>query len=107
MGSRTLESLTRLANLHGHRFDHSRLALQFVEHHDSKARIEVRTTYPDGTTYTRRGTVAMTTGYQPVFILMPRSDSQSSSDTLGPEDEVVRIIPPWWSRRRTAHLPCR
>lgn len=91
-------SLRLLREIHGAKFDEALLAPKFKPYYRGP-RIEVRTTYPDGTTFTRRGRIGITTGYLPVFILLPRRDSRSSSDVLDDRDEIVRIIPDWWSRR--------
>lgn len=91
-------SLRLLREIHGAKFDESFLAPKFKPYYNGP-RLEVRTTYPDGTTYTRRGRIGITTGYHPVFLLLPRLDSRSSSDILNDRDEIVRIIPDWWSKR--------
>lgn len=91
-------SLRLLREIHGSRFSEGGLAPQFRPYYHGP-RLEVRTTYSDGTTYTRRGRIGITTGHVPVFVLLPRRDSHSSSDILDDRDEIVRIIPDWWSRR--------
>jgi len=40
---------------------------------------------------TRFGTVGMTTGWRPAFLLMHRSSDIGSSDLLGPDDHVVAV----------------
>jgi hypothetical protein len=98
-------SLRLLREIHGAKFDEALLAPKFKPYYNGP-RLEIRTTYPDGTTYTRRGRIGITTGYCPVFLLLPRRDSRSSSDILDDRDEIVRIIPDWWSRRwGPLHLP--
>lgn len=76
----------------GHLMDYSSLdaAGQFKPYFRGP-RIKVTTTYPDGETFTRFGTVGVTTGWRPVFLLMKRSDSVGSSDVLGPDDKVVAV----------------
>jgi hypothetical protein len=39
----------------------------------------------------RFGTVGMTTGTRPAFLLMHRSNDMGSSDVLGPNDHVVAV----------------
>jgi hypothetical protein len=95
-------SLRLLREIHGSRFSEGNLASQFRDFCHGP-RIEVKTTYSDGTTYIRRGRVGITTGPAPLFVLLPRSDSRSSSDLLHADDEIVRVIPDWWSRRRGPH----
>ena len=102
MGNRTAltlnGSLNLLRDIHGSDFSECNLSSQFRPYFNGP-RIEVRTTYPDGTTYTRRGRVSISTGKHPVFLLLPRRDSKSSSDTLKDTDEIIRTIPDYWSRR--------
>lgn len=95
-------SIHLLRELHGDLFTDAQLHHQFRPYYNGP-RIEVRTTYDDGTTHTRRGRVGITMGWAPVFILLPRSDSRSSSDVLHATDEIIRVIPDWWSRRRGPH----
>lgn len=98
-------SLRLLREIHGDKFTDAGLATQFHPYY-AGPRIEVRTTYSDGTTHTRRGRVGITTGHAPVFLLLPRRDSRSSSDVLHPDDEIIRVIPDWWSRKWGAqHFP--
>lgn len=98
-------SLRLLREIHGDKFTEAGLASTFRPYYNGP-RIEVKTTYSDGTTHIRRGRVGMTTGYAPVFLLLPRSDSRSSSDILHADDEIVRVIPDWWSRKWGAqHFP--
>jgi hypothetical protein len=91
-------SLNLLRDIHGAKFDECLLSPKFKPYFNGP-RIEVRTTYEDGTTYTRRGRVSISTGYCPVFLLLPRRDSKSSSDILKDTDEITKIIPDWWARR--------
>lgn len=79
---------------HGPRFDPSDLAPQFVPYFESGARIEVRTTYPSGQSWTRRGRVGITTGWKPAFLLMARTNCRGSSDLLGPTAVVVKVVAP-------------
>lgn len=95
-------SLRLLREIHGSRFSEGNLASQFRAYYNGP-RIEVKTTYSDGTTHIRRGRVGITTGPAPLFVLLPRSDSRSSSDLLHADDEILRVIPDWWSRRRGPH----
>jgi hypothetical protein len=54
----------------------------------------VRTTYGDDSAYVRRGRVAITTGWLPVFILLHRQGDSGSSDILKDTDEIVRVVSP-------------
>lgn len=96
--------LDRLRRTHGTLFSEDLLAPKFKPYLFGP-RIEVRTTYPDGTTHVRRGRVGITTGHLPVFILLPRRDSRSSSDILDDRDEILRVIPDWRDRVRISHHP--
>lgn len=72
---------------YGDKFDTSALNPDFIPYFENGARIEV-TCGP----CVRRGTVGVTTGWKPCFLLMPRCDSTSSSDTIGPNDKITKII---------------
>lgn len=65
-------------------------APQFVRYFQGP-RIKVRTTYPSGETYERTGTVSITTGWKPAFLLMRRSNAFGSSDLLRRDDEVIAV----------------
>lgn len=60
--------------------------------YESGERVEVTTTYANGKTWVRRGRVGVTTGWRPVFILLPRVTSSGSSDVLGPDTIVTARV---------------
>lgn len=70
---------------YGSKFDASDLAPQFRRHFHTGQRLKVRNI--DGRE--RTGTVGVTTGWKPVFILMHRSTDHGSTDVLGKYDVVV------------------
>ena len=78
--------ITRAQREHGDRFDPLSLAPQFIPYLNSGQRIKVRTG-----DHVRTGTVGVTSGWVPVFLLMHRSSDSGSWDTLGPEDEIVAV----------------
>ena len=63
------------------------LAEQFAEYWESGERIKVKFSYGE----TKTGTVGITTGRSPVFILMLTKRSVGSSWTLSKEDKIVGI----------------
>lgn len=73
---------------YGDKFDPSDLSPHLVRYYESGERIEVKTAYGE----TKRGRVGITTGWKPVFLLMPRVDSSGSSETLTPACEVLKVI---------------
>lgn len=79
--------LDRKRREYGERFNDSELAPGFVRYFNTGERIRVRTSY--GAVIT--GTVGVTTGWRPCFLLMPRSDSRGSSETLSVRDAVVAV----------------
>ena len=88
--------------------DRSALASQFARYYESGERIRVRTTYTNGETWERTGTVGKTTGWLPVYLLMHRSNSMGSWDTLhggdfvgGTRDEVIAV------KRGRNYIPVR
>mgnify|MGYP001603505588 CR=1 FL=1 len=72
----------------GEKFDNSGLAENFIPYYNSGERIEVK--FPDGSV--KRGTVGVTTGWKPCFLLMLTSRSVGSSWTLHDGDKVVKIV---------------
>lgn len=67
------------------KFDASDLNPEFIPHFESKERITVQFSYGER----RRGTIGITTGWKPIFLLMARKDSTGSSDTIGKDDKVI------------------
>ena len=63
------------------KFSDSDLAKQFVPYFESGQRIEVKFIWGDKIEL-KRGTVGVTTGWKPVFLLMKNSRSIGSSDIL-------------------------
>lgn len=83
--------LARKRAEYGDKFDASDLAPAFVPYFNSGQRIEVE---PNHSTSgrPRRGTVGVTTGWKPVFLLMKRRTSLGSTDTLSARDRVVGVV---------------
>lgn len=73
--------LHRQALRYGEKFDPSNLSPVFAQYFQGP-RIRVETTYGDGTTFTRTGTVSVTTGHRPSLMLMHRSNDSGSWDLL-------------------------
>jgi len=71
----------------GPKFDQSDLSKQFIPHYNSGRRIEVNTAGE-----IKRGTIGVTTGWRPCFLLMLRSNSTGSSYTLSDKDVILRVI---------------
>jgi len=92
MGERLYYELNRKRNQHG-KVDGGNLAPQFILYFQSQSRIEVAFCGADGSEHERkRGTVSITGGWKPSFMLMLRRNSQSSSWLLGDNDKVIRTI---------------
>ncbi len=72
---------------YGIEFDDSNLASKFVPYFNSGKRIKVLTS--DGRTL--YGTVGVTTGWKPVFLLMRNSNRVGSSDLLSDSDRIVAV----------------
>lgn len=71
---------------HGDQFDDSGLAPQFRRYYESGQRIRVQSG-----DFVRTGTVGVTTGWRPAFLLMHRSNASGSWDVLGPNDVVTHV----------------
>ncbi len=71
----------------GEQFDASALAPQFIRYFNSgeRVRVEIRN---DGE---RAGTIGVTTGWRPAFLLMHNTRSTGSSDVLGFSDTVTAV----------------
>lgn len=79
----------------GKTFDPSNLASQFVPYFttrpENRRRIKVTRTYtgPPDEVHTRTGTVGVSSGFRPIFLLMHRSNAIGSWDTLTDDDVIV------------------
>lgn len=79
--------------LYAGKFNESGLAKQFVPYYESQRRIEVAFYDINGQEYERkRGTVSMTTGWAPSFMLMLTRRSRGSSYRLNDRDKIVRVV---------------
>ena len=81
--------LKRKRAKYGDKFDPSDLAPEFIPFYENGARIEVENIHYN---HTRRGTVGITTGWKPCFLLMARTNCRSSSDTLSRSDRVRKAV---------------
>jgi len=72
---------------YGEKFDDSDLNKEFIRYFENGKRIEVDFGYEK-----KSGTIGITTGWKPVFLLMLRRNSSGSSYTIGKNDKVIRII---------------
>lgn len=69
---------------HGDKFDDSDLDPRFIPFYQTGQRIKVETLGKEVT-----GTVSMTTGWRPSFLLMRRSSDHGSIYLLGPSDTIL------------------
>lgn len=72
----------------GEKFDNSELAENFIPYYNSGERVEVKFSYGD----IKRGTIGITTGWKPCFLLMLTKRSMGSSWTLSGKDKVVKVV---------------
>lgn len=79
------EYLARKRSEYGRKFDPSGLDPRFVPYYENEKRIEV-----DLGGEIKRGTVGVTTGWKPVFLLMLTRRSSGSIYMLGPTDKIIR-----------------
>lgn len=73
---------------YGDKFDSSELDKRFIPYFENGQRIEVETMG-----MRKRGTIGITTGWRPAFLLMLTKRSLGSSYTLGKDDKIVNIPP--------------
>lgn len=70
--------------------DYSNIATQFARYYGKDIRIKVAFCDKKGKVYeTKTGTVGMTTGWKPSFLLMLRSNSTGSSHLLSDNDKII------------------
>lgn len=69
---------------HGAKFDSSDLNQSFIPYFESGERITVDFGYE-----TKRGTIGVTTGWKPVFLLVLTKRSLGSSYTIGKDTKVI------------------
>jgi len=87
MSGRNLgNTIARRTAEYGEKFDRSALDPRFGHYFCTGERIKVRTCGEEIT-----GTVGITTGWRPWFLLMRTKRSIGSSVTLGPKDEIVAV----------------
>lgn len=79
--------LARKQRVHGSKFSAAGLAAQFVPYLHSDVRIKVELRGGE----IKTGTVGVTTGWRPVFILMRRSSSHGSSIVLSNDDKIIAV----------------
>lgn len=79
--------LNRKRSQYGDRFDASELSPEFVRYFESGERVKVALRYGE----TRFGTIGVTTGWKPVFLLMHSTRSIGSSVTLTNADRVLAV----------------
>lgn len=80
------EYLARKRKELGSTFDMSGLAEQFIPYFNNQERIKVDTGFGHVT-----GTVGVTTGWKPLFLLMRTARSRGSSITLGKKDRIIAV----------------
>ena len=76
---------------YGDKFDPSTLSEQFIPYYENGKRIEVEFTYGEEKEL-KRGTIGITTGWRPVFMLMLKSNSRSSSHLLDDSVKIIKVI---------------
>lgn len=86
-------AIDRRQRIHGEKFSTGSLDPRFVQYYNTGERIRVATC---GEVLT--GTVGMTTGWAPAFLLMRTRRSIGSMWTLGPKDRILAV-----QRGRTYH----
>lgn len=80
------EFIERATRKHGDKFDASELAPEFARYFRGE-RVRVRFSHGEELT----GTIGVTTGWRPAFLLMRRSSDVGSSHVLGAGDHVVAV----------------
>ncbi len=79
--------IARKRGEYGSKFDSSNLAKQFIPFFENQKRIKVLDRWGD----TLTGTVGITGGWKPTFLLMRRSNAIGSSTTLSTKDQIIAV----------------
>ena len=85
------ELLERREKEHGKKFDSSELAKQFIPYYENGQRIKVQM---HGMSEQLTGTIGVTTGWKPAFLLMRSSRSTGSTWTLSKKDKIIEVMKP-------------
>ena len=82
--------LNRKRAEHGAKFDTADLNPDFIRYFESGQRIKIR--FQCGLVFSEMfGTVGVTTGWKPVFLLMSNRSAAESSTTIGNDCKVVAV----------------
>ena len=82
-----LQLVQRGQERHGDKFSEADLVEKFRHYFVTGERIKVR----DSSGWERTGTVGVTTGWRPAFLLMHRSNAIGPWDVLSASDEVIAV----------------
>lgn len=102
MRTRFEDYLARQEVRWGDSFDPSDLDKRFIPFYNDNSRVKVRRHWDEGDEYAITGTIGITTGWRPCFLLMRTSRSIGSSDTLG-SNQVILAIKPEFGRHYSAY----
>ena len=72
---------------YGSKFDVSDLNKEFIPYFENGERITVKFSYGE----VKRGTIGISSGWKPIFLLMLTKRSSGSSYTIGKQDQIARI----------------
>ena len=72
---------------YGIEFDTSDLNENFIPYFESGERVTVKFSYGE----IKRGTIGISSGWKPIFLLMLTKRSSGSSYTIGKQDQIARI----------------
>ena len=87
MADKFSDYIERQRRAHGTRFNPAGLPAAFVPYFNSGARVRVRFSHGEELT----GTIGVTTGWGPCFLLMRRRSDTGSIHTIGTADRVVGV----------------
>lgn len=90
MGKKMKDYIDRETKEYGDKFDPSELHEKFVRYYENGERITVSFRDKNGNEYAKkRGTIGVSTGWRPCFLLILTKRSLGSSWTIGKNDEVL------------------
>jgi len=76
---------------YGDKFSLVNINQNFIKYYENRKRILVKFTYWNNVCEYKTGIIGVTTGWSPIFLLMSKSNSMSSGDTIGSNASIEAV----------------
>jgi hypothetical protein len=87
------EFIERKKREHGKKFSEKNINRDFIKYYENGARVEVGYYFKEGAEVEiKRGTIGITTGWQPCFLLMLTKRSIGSSYIINENCKILKVI---------------